>query len=71
MVAICAALKVLGFRAYHFSEISRNKNNQHFQQWLKAVRAKYDGVGELFKGEDFDRILWNYDVRFFYYPANA
>lgn len=47
---------------YHFSEISRNKNNKHFQLWLKAVQAKYDGLGEPFKGRDFDQILWNYDV---------
>lgn len=48
---------------YHFSEISRNKNNKHFQLWLKAVQAKYDGLEEPFKGGDFDQILWNYDVR--------
>lgn len=60
--ALCAALKILGISSYHFSEISRNKNNKHFELWLEAVQAKYDGIGKPWKGEDFDRILWNYDV---------
>ncbi|UNI15423.1 hypothetical protein JDV02_001958 [Purpureocillium takamizusanense] len=60
--SLCAALKVLGMNPYHFSEISRNKNNKHFQLWLKAVQAKYDGVGVPLKGGDFDHILWNYDA---------
>ncbi|KAM5442258.1 hypothetical protein MferCBS31731_002632 [Microsporum ferrugineum] len=35
---------------------------KHFDLWLKAVRAKYDGIGEPFKGADFDQLLWNYDA---------
>jgi hypothetical protein len=34
---------------------------------MQALRAKYEGVGKPFKGEDFDKILWNYDVRFHVY----
>ncbi|KJZ74745.1 hypothetical protein HIM_05862 [Hirsutella minnesotensis 3608] len=55
-------MKTLGLRPYHFSEISRNKNNRHFEQWLAAVRAKYDGVGRPWRGADFDRLLWDYDA---------
>lgn len=61
-IAICAAFRILGLNPYHFNEVSRNNNNGHFQLWLKAVQAKYDGEGEPWKGPDFDRILWNYDV---------
>ncbi|KAK5988336.1 hypothetical protein PT974_12486 [Cladobotryum mycophilum] len=60
--SICAALRELGLNPYHFSEISKNNKNKHFETWLKAVRAKYDGVGEPFKGDDFDQLLWNYDA---------
>lgn len=54
----------------------KNNNNKHFEIWLKAVRAKYDGIGEPFQGVDFDQLLWNYDVSFllpcsFYYPVKA
>lgn len=60
---MCAALDVLGLRSYHWNEVIKNKNNGHLQLWLKAVQAKYDGLGEPFEGEDFDRLLWDYDVR--------
>lgn len=59
---MCAALNVLGIRSYHWNEVLSNKNNGHLQLWLKAVRAKYDGLGDPFEGEDFDRMLWDYDV---------
>ncbi|KAM5505622.1 hypothetical protein McaMca56_000269 [Microsporum canis] len=60
--AICAALTLLGFNPYHYNEVLKNNNNKHFDLWLKAVRAKYDGIGEPFKGADFDQLLWNYDA---------
>lgn len=60
---MCAALDVLGLRSYHWNEVLKNKNNGHLQLWLKAVQSKYDGLGEPFEGEDFDRMLWDYDVR--------
>lgn len=62
LAAMCAALRQLGLNPYHFSEVSKNNNNKHFQLWLKAVRAKYDRIGEPFRGEDFDQMLWDYDV---------
>lgn len=62
--AIYAALKDLGFNPYHFCELQRNNNNGHWQLWLKAIQAKYDGLGESFKGADFGQMLLNYDVRY-------
>lgn len=59
---MCAALDILGFRSYHWNEVLSNKNNGHLQLWLQAVQAKYDGIGKPFEGEDFDRMLWDYDV---------
>ena len=60
---MCAALDVLGLRSYHWNEVLKNKNNDHLQLWLNAVQAKYDGLGVPFEGEDFDRMLWDYDAR--------
>ncbi|EZF34679.1 hypothetical protein H101_01784 [Trichophyton interdigitale H6] len=60
--SICAALEVLGFNPYHYNEVLKNNNNKHFEIWLEAVRAKYDGIGEPFQGADFDQLLWNYDA---------
>ncbi|CZS79673.1 unnamed protein product [Fusarium graminearum] len=57
----CAALKILGFRSYHFAEVLSNDANDHVQLWMKALRAKYEGVGKPVSREDFDEILWNYD----------
>ena len=55
-------MNVLGIRSYHFAEVLANDENDHIQLWMRALRAKYEGVGKPFKGEDFDKILWNYDV---------
>ena len=51
-------------RPYHFSEISKHKENKHFELWLSAVQAKYDGgKGRAWTtAEDFDRVLGSYDV---------
>jgi len=46
---------------YHFREVLRNKKNGHIDLWLKAMKAKFDGIGKPFQGEDFDQMLWNYD----------
>lgn len=59
---MCAALKVLGLTSYHWDEVLSNKNNGHLQLWLEAMHAKYDGKGKPFAGQDFDHMLWNYDV---------
>jgi hypothetical protein len=62
--AICAALQELGMRPYHFSEISKHKENKRFELWLSAVQAKYDGNKGIAwtTAEDFDRVLGGYDV---------
>ncbi|KAL8921023.1 MAG: hypothetical protein Q9208_005914 [Pyrenodesmia sp. 3 TL-2023] len=58
---MCAALDVLGLRSYHWNEVLSHKNNGHLQLWLKALQAKFDGLGEPLEGNDFDRMLWDYD----------
>jgi hypothetical protein len=32
--------------------------------WHQAIDAKYHGKGKPFAGEDFDKMLWRYDVGF-------
>ncbi|KAF3479420.1 uncharacterized protein GIQ15_06396 [Arthroderma uncinatum] len=60
--SICAALTLLGLNPYHYNEVVKNNENDHFRLWMKAVQAKYDGIGEPFEGADFDRMLWNNDA---------
>ncbi|KAL8709018.1 MAG: hypothetical protein Q9220_006227 [cf. Caloplaca sp. 1 TL-2023] len=60
--SICAALELLGLRSYHWNEVLANKKNGHLQLWLKAIQAKYDGHGVPFQGDDFDQMLWDYDI---------
>lgn len=62
-LAVYVALLKLGINSYHFAEVSRNRKNNHWQLWMQALQAKYDGLGKPFEGEDFDQMLWNYDVR--------
>ncbi|KJZ70379.1 hypothetical protein HIM_10223 [Hirsutella minnesotensis 3608] len=58
--SLCAALRRLGLNPYHWEEVVKNK---HFELWLEAIQAKYDGLGEPFKGRDmFDLMLCNYDA---------
>ncbi|KAF3479744.1 uncharacterized protein GIQ15_06720 [Arthroderma uncinatum] len=60
--SVCAALKVLGLKSYHWNEVFKNQKNGHVQLWLDAMNAKYHGKGKPFVGEDFDTMLWDYDV---------
>lgn len=60
--SMCAALEVLGLRSYHWNEVLANKNNGHLQMWMKALQAKYDGLGKVFQGQAFDHMLWDYDA---------
>ncbi|KAK0724925.1 P-loop containing nucleoside triphosphate hydrolase protein [Lasiosphaeris hirsuta] len=61
--SILVALQKLGLDAYHFHEANQNRDNAHWQFWLRAIRAKYDGIGRPLQGaDDFDEVLWNYDA---------
>ena len=40
-------------------EVGKNK---HQALWIEALEAKYEGKGELFNREKFDRILGSYEV---------
>ena len=56
------ALKQLGYTPYHCMEVGLNHANRAWEDWDKAVQAKYEGNGHVFKGDDFERMLWKYDV---------
>lgn len=47
-------------KPYHFRDIVFNTEHMHL--WLRAMKAKFDGVGKPFQGEDFDQMLGEYDV---------
>ncbi|XWW94154.1 hypothetical protein V2A60_002096 [Cordyceps javanica] len=47
---------------YNYYEIFRNKEKGHFESWISAIDAKYNGVGKPFEPEDFDHILEEYNV---------
>lgn len=47
--------------------MARNEPNEHVRLWREAVEAKFFGSRKYRKletTEDFDRILWDYEVRF-------
>ena len=60
--AMYVAFKKLGYKPYHFLESTLQKQNDHQKLWLEALNAKFYGKGKPFEGEDFDQMLWNYDV---------
>ncbi|OAQ98111.1 hypothetical protein LLEC1_00794 [Akanthomyces lecanii] len=60
--ALCSALQTLGLRTYNYYEIFENKEKGHFQRWLSAVDAKYNGVKQSLIAEDLGSILEGYNV---------
>ena len=56
-------MRKLGFNPYHMMEATRNVENDHLALWQEAMNAKFKGQGRPYAGKDFDRMLWNYDVR--------
>jgi hypothetical protein len=61
--ALYVALKKLGYTCYHMAECGRDAANDSLTLWHAAIDAKYYGKGRKFEGEDFDKMLWRYDVR--------
>lgn len=61
-IAMCAALKKLGYNSYHFLEIPKNKKDAHMRCWMEGLKTKLYGGGELYGKEDFDRLLGKYSV---------
>ena len=61
-VAMYVALRKLGYNTYHFLETSLNRANEHHKLWTEALNAKYYNRGKEFQGEDFDKMLWSYQV---------
>jgi hypothetical protein len=44
------------------SECALHTANDSMILWHRAVDAKFHGKGSKFTGEDFDEMLWRYDV---------
>jgi hypothetical protein len=57
-----AALRQLGYKPYHCMEVGLDNANGAWSNWEAAARAKYEGVGRPWKGDDFEKMLWKYDV---------
>ena len=58
------ALKKLGCNCYHGLEMTRENPNGSIRLWKEAIEAKFYGrqSGKLETGEDFDLLLWRYNV---------
>lgn len=54
------AYKMLGYTTYHGFDFAVRLDQQ--VQWIKAIHAKYSGVGEPFEKKDFDALLGEYEV---------
>lgn len=63
ILALYVALKRLGYTCYHMAECGLDVENNSMIYWHEAIDAKFDGKGNKYVGEDFDKMLWRYDVR--------
>ena len=61
--ALWIALRKLGYSTYHMAECNLDSVNDSLVNWDAAIQAKMYGCGKPWAGEDFDKMLWNYDVR--------
>lgn len=61
IAALADALTQLGISPiYHMREVGKNK---HQAAWIEAIEAKYEGQGEPYGREQFDKILGDFEVR--------
>lgn len=59
-MSLFAAMEELGYTPYHMSKaIQSPKSN--LDVWREAIDAKFNGKGEKWGREEFDKILGNYD----------
>ncbi|KAI9726319.1 MAG: hypothetical protein M1828_001593 [Chrysothrix sp. TS-e1954] len=61
-MSIHAALSKLDMKAYHASEVFRNLQRGHFQYWVEALHAKYDGQGKAYSPNEFKMLFADYDA---------
>ncbi|KAL3456151.1 NAD dependent epimerase/dehydratase [Aspergillus heterothallicus] len=61
-MSLYTALNELGYNCYHMAEAALDYRNGSLTNWNKAIVAKYDEIGEEFRGEDFDKMLCAYDA---------
>lgn len=61
--ALYAGLKKLSYNCYHMSECNLDVANGSLANWHHAIDAKFNGKGRKYAAEDFDKMLWRYDVR--------
>jgi hypothetical protein len=65
-LALADALIEVGISPiYHMREVGKNK---HQAFWIEALEAKYEGKGQPYGREQFDKILGDFEVRSF--PRN-
>ncbi|PYI32245.1 NAD dependent epimerase/dehydratase [Aspergillus indologenus CBS 114.80] len=51
------ALRILGYHEAYHGYQAMISNPRDCEMWLKALRAKYDGVGQRFGREEWDKLL--------------
>ncbi|KAL9533749.1 Ava biosynthesis cluster protein [Sphaerulina musiva] len=63
-MSIWTALRMLGYRTYHFKEIHKPENlrDKHLLCWREAFYAKLYGSGKPYSHEDFYKLLQRYDA---------
>jgi hypothetical protein len=61
-IALRKALIQLGYNGTYHGYAAAVEYPRDCEMWLRAMRAKYDGVGAPFVQEDWDRLLGDYQV---------
>ncbi|KAL2858963.1 P-loop containing nucleoside triphosphate hydrolase protein [Aspergillus pseudodeflectus] len=61
-MSLYTALNELGYNCYHMAEAALDHRNLSLKHWQEAIVARYYELGEEYKGEDFDKMLWRYDA---------
>jgi len=58
-MSLLTALNKLGYKTYHATEATRNRQ---CTQWNESLEAKISGNGEVFGREEFDKLLGSYSA---------
>lgn len=60
-LAIGEALRALGHQnVYHMTAVGPSN---HYEKWVAALEAKFEGKGKAFGKEEFDELFEGFDVR--------
>ncbi|KAL2870902.1 uncharacterized protein BJX67DRAFT_377527 [Aspergillus lucknowensis] len=61
-MSLYRALQELGYTCYHMAEAALDYRNDSLECWIEAIDAKYNGIGDDYRGQEFDRMLSRYDA---------